>query len=59
MALREDEHTRGSMRFELVKGVIHYGEPASFRDTMHNTLKMFRFGYPHSINVSDEVEHLL
>lgn len=59
MALREDEHTSGSMRLKLVKGVLHYGEPASFSDTNHNRLKMFRFGHPHAINVSDEVAHLL
>ena len=58
MALREDEHTRGSVRFELVKGVLHYGESASLSDSNHNTLKMFGFGHPHSFNMSDEMSHL-
>jgi hypothetical protein len=55
VALREDEHTRASMGFELVKGVFHYGESASLSDSNHNTLKMIGFGHPYSFNMSDEM----
>lgn len=41
MALREDEHTRASVGFELMKGVLHYCETTSLSDSNHNTLKMF------------------
>ena len=40
MTLREDKNARASMRFELVKGALHYSEPASLSNSIHNTLKM-------------------
>ena len=43
MTLREDKHTRASVGFELMKGVLYYGKTTSLSDSNHNTLKMFGF----------------
>lgn len=59
VTLGENENSRGSLGFKLVKGSAHDCEPAPFSDSIHNSLKVSGLGNPNAIDVSDEVLHII
>ena len=59
VALREDEHTCGAHGFELVKSVAYNCKPTSFSDSTHYRLQMILLGDPHTVDVTDEMQHIL
>jgi len=59
VALREDKHTRRTHGFELVKCVVHNCKPTSFSDSTHYGLQVVLLGDPHTVDMSDEMQHVL
>ena len=59
VALREDKHPRRTHGFELVKGVAYNCKPASFSDSTHYCLQVTLLGDPHTVDMTDEMQHIL
>lgn len=59
VALGQDQNTRRTHGFELVKGAVHNCEPAPLSDSTHYRLQVTRLGDPHTVDVSDQVHHIL
>ena len=55
----QEEDSRRAMGFKLVKSSGNYVKPGPFSDSIHYYFKVVSPGYPHAIDVTDEVLHLI
>lgn len=59
VALGQDENSRRPMGFKLVKSSAYNGKPALFSDSIHDSFKVARLRHPHTVDVADEMFHLI
>lgn len=59
MALREYKDSGRPVRLKLVKSSAYNSKPALFSDSIHNFFKVCTASYPHAIDPTDQMLHLV